>query len=116
MNRRHPADYEGRDEDRRQEARRQRLAEKEWRADIQTVMRDARVRRIVFTFLQSCGLDATPFNTNAMAQSHGIGMQDAARWWVEQIRAHCPEQEGVMRTENTKPRQPAAVEGEDDDH
>lgn len=112
----HPADRDAINAERRSDDLQATLDAKQWRADVQAVMRTDAGRRMVWAFIQACGLDATAFNTNAMAQSYRNGQQDSARWWLDQIRTHCPEQEARMRVENTKPRQPAPADGDDDDN
>lgn len=75
------------------------LREIQFRKDVQDAMNQPGMRRIVWRFLTDMGVDASPFNTNAMAQSRGIGMQDAGKWWLNVIRAHCPEKEAQIRKE-----------------
>lgn len=70
-----------------------------FRDDFKHALSDERVRRVLFTFMQTVGLDASPFNTNAMAMSQTVGQQDAARWWLNAIRDICPEREAQMRAE-----------------
>lgn len=56
-------------------------------------------RAVLFQFLTDVGADNSAFSTNGMAQSHAIGLQDAARWWITNIREHCPQWEQRMRNE-----------------
>lgn len=70
-----------------------------FRDDFKHALSDEKVRRVLFVFMQAVGLDGSPFNTNAMAQSHATGQQDAARWWLNAIRDMCPEREAQMRAE-----------------
>lgn len=95
----HPADRTAIDRRAREEADRARLMGEQLRSDIQTVMNMAPARRILWLFMQQTGMDRSAFATNAMAQSHAIGMQDAAKWWVNLIREHCPEREAQIRVE-----------------
>lgn len=98
--------------DREQAQRReQKLQDEQFRADFVALMSTPTNRRVIHDFIQLMNIDGTPFNTNAMAQSYGIGMQDAARWWLKAIRATCPEREAQMRAEaNRTARVPSADE------
>ncbi|MDY4297523.1 MULTISPECIES: hypothetical protein [unclassified Xanthomonas] len=70
--------------------------------DIRAVFDLPAGRRLVWAFVQAMGVDASPFNTNAMAQARAIGRQEAAQWWLHAIRDNCPEREPQMRTEANK--------------
>lgn len=72
---------------------------KRLRADLRAVMDTEEGRRVVAKFIHDMGVDSSPFSSNAMTQSHAIGRQDAGKWWLESIRAACPEKEAVMRAE-----------------
>lgn len=98
----HPLNRDVAREQEREQARYDRRFREQLRSDVQKVLATTEGRRLVFTFLQTMNIDATPFNTNAMSQSHGIGLQDAARWWLNVIRDHCPEREAQMRAEANK--------------
>ena len=67
--------------------------------DVRNLFRHEGNRRVFNRFFAAMGVDGSPFNTNAMAQSRAIGLHDAARWWIDNIRDLCPEQEVTMRTE-----------------
>lgn len=91
----------------------QKFQEQQFKDDFVKLMSTPGNRRVVFDFINLMQIDGSPFNTNSMAQSHGIGMQDAARWWLKAIRDCCPEREAQMRAEaNTAARLPP--EDEDD--
>jgi len=90
-------DFEGRGRRRAQEAEKRRL--EQVRADARAVLNTEPGRRLLWEFLQSVNVDGSPFNTNAMAQSHATGLQDAGRWWLNLIRDACPEKEAQMRAE-----------------
>lgn len=91
------------------------LREQLLRADVQFMMKQEPVRRVLGEFLAQMGLDDSAFATNAMQQSHAIGKQDAAKWWINLIRAFCPEKEAIIRAEfNKKP--PVAPADEEDDN
>lgn len=107
---------------RREEARRAERAEKlkseQFRAEFLTVMNMPEARSILHLFMQDMGLDDSAFATNAMAQSHAIGKQDAARWWLDWIRKFCPEKEGRMREEaraRLRVIEAGSTDDEDDD-
>ena len=87
------------------------------KADVQQMMKLDGVRRVVGEFLAQMGLDDSAFATNAMAQSYAIGKQDAAKWWLNLIRAYCPEKEAIIRAEaRKKPPVAPADDGEDNEH
>lgn len=96
---RHPLDREAIEQKRRADERAQKLAEQQIRADIQQLMNLPAGRRILWAFMEQAGLDSSPFSPNAMTQSHAIGLQDGAKWWLNLIRAHCPEKEAQIRVE-----------------
>lgn len=83
----------------RDQRQREKWEEERFRADLQHVMKEPALRRVMWRFWKDVGLDGSPFATNAMAQSHAIGLKDAAMWWVNAIRAHCPEREAQIRNE-----------------
>lgn len=95
----HPVDRDRAERQRRLDQQHARDVAAQLRADVQEVMNLPAMRRILFLFMQQTGLDVSPFATNAMQQSHAIGMQDAAKWWVNLIREHCPEKEAQVRRE-----------------
>lgn len=83
----------------RAERARAKRASRQFRADVQSVLGTVSGRRVVFAFLQTAGVDSSAYRNNPGAMAHAIGWQDAANWWIEQIRQHCPEREGQMRQE-----------------
>lgn len=95
----HPADRDEIDKLSRKQRKADKWFREQIRADVQQVMNLDAMRRILWLFIQQTGVDASPFATNAMAQSHAIGMQDAAKWWINLIREHCPEKEAQIRRE-----------------
>lgn len=85
-----------------QEQRERRLLELQFQqlqGDVRSVLETSAGRRLIWTFIQAMGVDETPFNTNAMAQSRLIGRAEAAQWWLRAIRENCPEREAQMRAE-----------------
>lgn len=107
-------DFERNAERQRKEA--EKNARRQFRADARAVFADASARRLVYQFMQTMGLDASPFNTNSMTQSAFIGRQDAARWWLNLIRDACPEREAQMRAEAAKAaKQKSTIEESSDD-
>lgn len=83
----------------RQAAKKAALDQKLLRDDVQLLMRNPAMRRVLNRFFGFAGLDQSPFNPNAMTQSYAIGKREGAEWWVDLIRDHAPEQEVVMRDE-----------------
>src|SRR5262245_39145319 len=75
-------------------------ASKQFKQDFRELMKMEPMRRLLNQILRGMAVDGSPFNTNAMAQSHAIGMQDAAKWWLNNVRDLCPEQEVRMRNES----------------
>ena len=95
-------DPDRREQDRRRERRREAAGREEarrFKAAVQDVMRQPAARLLFAEFFEAMGLDESAFNTNAMAQSRMIGRQEGARWWIEAIRAACPEQEVAIRVD-----------------
>lgn len=95
----HPADRTAIEAQQRQDRAAEKWFREQMKADVQQLMNLPAARRILWLFMQQTALDASPFATNAMAQSHAIGMQDAAKWWLNLIRDHCPEKEQQIRRE-----------------
>ena len=73
--------------------------EAQFQRDVQAALDNKPLRHILGRFFYEMKLDGSPLNTNGMMQSHGIGLQDAARWWIAVIREHCPEREVQIRIE-----------------
>lgn len=90
------------DRGRNQAAAADNRARRELREAVRTVLATDPGRRVVWDFLQAVGIDGSSFNTNAMAQSHATGMQDAGRWWLNLIRDACPEREAQMRADSIR--------------
>ena len=95
----HPLDNEAREQQARDEELRAKLLEARRRKDVQAVMGTVEGRRLVFAFLQTAGVDNTPFRSELAAMGHAVGWQDAGRYWLDLIRSHCPEREAQMRAE-----------------
>ena len=106
-------DLDEQEAERKREERQARLIDGMFRADVQTVLQSPSARRVLGRFLREVGMDTSPFNTNAMAQSRNIGLQDAGKWWFNAIREHCPEQEIPVRREMYPP--PLPEESTNDD-
>lgn len=110
----HPADRTAIEAKQRADREAEKWFQEQLRADVQQVMNLPAARRILWLFMQQTGMDASPFATNAMAQSHAIGMQDAGKWWLEVIRAHCPEKEAQIRREGMANVPPATTKEDDE--
>lgn len=93
-------DFESRDK-KTEAAAVKRLVE-QMHSDAKSVLETTAGRRLVWAFIQSTGIDASPFSTNAMAQTRTVGLQDGARWWLELIRDACPEREAQMRADSIR--------------
>lgn len=91
---------------RRREAKAARMARDQLRTDVQTMLGVPGARKVLAQFMLAMRIDDSPFSSNGLEQAHGIGLQDAARWWINMIRDHCPEKEHQVRQamrELTKP-------------
>lgn len=110
----HPADRNAIEAKQRADRDAEKWFQEQLRADVQQVMNIPGMRRILWLFMQQTGLDGSPFATNAMAQSHAIGMQDAAKWWLNLVRDHCPEKEAQIRREGLDNRPPTTTEDDDE--
>lgn len=86
------------------------------RADVQAMMAVEGNRRVLYLFMQQMGVDQSAFATNAMQQSHAIGKQDAAAWWTNIIRAHCPEREAQVRKDGRNAATRLTIEENEDAH
>ena len=89
----------------------------QFQRDVQLALNNVELRRVLGRFFFEMKLDGSPLNTNGMMQSHGIGLQDAARWWINVIRDNCPEREVQIRIEwqnALKQKQLTDKEHEDD--
>lgn len=110
-----PYDIDKRKQQEREAAREKKLRSDLFRADVQQVMQLPAMRRILWSFMEDLGIDRSPFATNAMLQSRGIGQQEAVGWWLNVIREYCPEREAQMRAEGRKvpPVDPGNEENDD---
>lgn len=105
----------GHDLDRGAQDRNARLAQQaaqnfdaEMRKRIKAMLDVADNRLVVSHFIAQIDIETSPFSPNAMTQSHSIGKQDAAKWWINAIRAACPEKELPMRREYESARKSLA--------
>lgn len=104
----------------RANARAKRIRKQE-QADLRAVMDTPEGRRVIWRFLERAAPFGSAFNTNAMAQSHTIGWQDAGKWWLSEIDDTCPEKYLVMVNEARRAAKQDALRDEieateDDDH
>ena len=112
---RQPFDRDAAVAQQREDARLEKFAREQLRADVQQVMNLEATRRILWLFMLHSGMDASPFATNAMQQSHAIGLQDAGKWWLNLVREFCPEKEQQIRRDGmamAKSRPPATEDDE----
>lgn len=93
-------------EDRERTAKSERLQVKALRtqqaAEVKALLESPEARRVLWRFLQDAGQGMTVFREGAHAMAHAAGWQDAANWWLNEIRSHCPEREAQMRAEARK--------------
>ena len=107
------------EQDRRRDAL-VRLQHQQLVEDIRGALDDQRVRRLLWQFVQTMGLDASPYRAEPSDTARAIGRQEAAQWWLNAIRDNCPEREAQMRAEANKSMkqlqsQLRATEGTDDE-
>lgn len=107
-------DEEARVERDRQDKLDARRADKQLRKDVQEVLSTTGGRRLLWAFLQSAGVDYSPLRQDAASMAHAVGWQDAARWWLDAVRRHCPEKEEQMRAEARRQGSQSAQEGDND--
>lgn len=106
-------DQDARREVERAERQQQKLRAAQLRADVQAVMATESGRRLAWAFLQEAAIDLSPFRLDPTAMAHAVAWQDAGRWWLQQIRDHCPERETDMRAEARRDARTGA-QGNDD--
>lgn len=95
----HPLDDEAREQSARAEQLRAKVSAARLRKDVQTTLATEEGRRLVWLFLQTAGIDYSPFRADPVAMAHAVGWQDAGSFWLALIRSHCPEREAQMRNE-----------------
>lgn len=83
----------------RADARKERERADQFRKDVQDVMGMPAMRRLLSEFMDTAGLDRSAYREDAGAMAFSVGWQDAARWWLDAVREHCPEKETTMRAE-----------------
>lgn len=108
-------DQEARELALREEKRLDKIRRAQLRADVQAVFGLPGGRRLLWVFLQDSAADVSPLRDDAMKTAHAIGWADAAGWWLNTLRAHCPEREGQMRAEARKQAGADAREVNDDE-
>lgn len=91
-------------------------AQQKEREDIVAMMALPASRRLMARFLDTTGIDTTSYRDTPIAMGHASGWQDAARWWLEVIREHCPEREAQMRAEAKREAREGATDESDDDN
>lgn len=86
-------------ERRRQLERAKELHALKVKAAVQSVMRTPEGRFLLGEFFNDAGLDASPRHDKVHDTYHAIGWLDAASWWLNLVRAYCPEREAEIRKE-----------------
>lgn len=114
-------DEERRKEAQRQEQRIRKLLERQFADDMREVFDTTAARRVLARFIEEAGIDRSTFRfdqndrADPLTMAHAAGWQDAARWWLEAIREHCPVREHQMRSESREAARRVPQETEDDD-
>ena len=110
--------FEDQDKRHAQELTERRIAKiqaAQFRKDVQTVFGSVEGRRVLTVFLQDAGADRSTLRNNQLNTGHAIGWQDAAGWWLNALRSHCPEREVQMRAEAKREAAQSAPQDSDDD-
>lgn len=94
-----PLDDEARREREREDRKRAELRAKQFRKDVQDVFAQPAARRVLAGFLAAANSDGSAYRDSATAAFHAIGWHDAAGWWLDALRQHCPEREPQVRAE-----------------
>lgn len=105
-------DDDRRDDARAEEARARKMAQRQERLDVQAVFGERAGRRLLAAFLHDAGIDRSAFATDPLVMAQAAAWQDAARWWLDRIREHCPEKEAQLRKESRE-AQPDAAQDDD---
>ena len=87
----------------------------QFRKDVQTVFGTVEGRRLLHAFLQMSGVDVSALRSDNLTTGHAIGWQDAAGWWLNALRMHCPEKEVQMRAEAKREAAQGASQDQGDD-
>jgi hypothetical protein len=98
-----------------EERRKVKLQVAQFRSDVQAVFGTVEGRRVLSAFLHNAGADQSTLRHDNLATGHAIGWQDAARWWLTALRAHCPEREVQMRAEAKREAAQGAPQDPDDE-
>jgi len=72
------------------------------------------MRRLLAQFLDTSGIDTSSYRDNPTAMAFTAGWQDAARWWLANIREHCPEREAQLRAEAKREAREGATNEDQD--
>lgn len=92
-------DQEAREAREAEERKQARMRAAKFRKDVQSMLANPDHRAVVWAFLQSANVDGSAYRENSQAMAHAVAWHDAAGWWLDAIRQHCPEREAQMRTE-----------------
>lgn len=90
---------EQREARRREEEQRRKLHAAKLREAARLVFKIPEARFLFGEFFHDAGMDVSPMRDTDRATYHAIGWQDSGSWWVNAIRAHCPEREAEIRKE-----------------
>ena len=92
-------DREAREKREREQARLSKQRNAQFRKDVQDALALPAVRRLLSGFFSDASVDRSAYRDRPTAMAYVAGWQDAARWWVDAIREHCPERETELRAE-----------------
>lgn len=98
-----------------EERRREKARAAQFRKDVQDVFATPAARRLLGEFLQDAGADLSALRSDQLTTGHAIGWQDAARWWLQALREHCPERETQLRAESKREAAQGAPQDDTDD-
>ena len=105
-------DFDAREQQAKQAKLAQDRAAAEFRRDVQEVMKFPAMRRVLWRFLSDANLDGSAYSRDPHDTAYRLGQQDAAGWWINAVRAHCPERETDMRAEARRAEKQQAREGD----
>lgn len=94
------------------ENRERKLRQQQMRRDVQAVFAEPHARRVLAAFLAQCNFDESATRLDPIAMANAATWHDAGRWWLQQLREHCPEREAQLRKESREAQPTAAQDDE----
>jgi hypothetical protein len=107
-------DFDSREERDREDAKRIEQERERAKGDWRAAMEVPAMRRLLAQFLDTSGIDTSSYRDNPTAMAFTAGWQDAARWWLANIREHCPEREAQLRAEAKREAREGATNEDQD--